>query len=114
MRRDEAYLLDVVLAAKRAVKYLAEISRERFEKDELLQDAVARTLEIIGEAARLVSPDFQEAHSEIPWHIMIGIRNRIVHEYSRINWGTIWDTVKNDLPNLILLLEPLIPPEDRI
>jgi uncharacterized protein with HEPN domain len=111
MPRDEAYLLDIVLAARRAIKYVANISRAKFEEDEMVQDAVARTLEIIGEAAGLVSEDFQEAHSEIPWHLMVGMRNRIIHEYSRVNWGTIWDTVKNDLPTLISVLEPLIPPE---
>jgi uncharacterized protein with HEPN domain len=111
MPRDEAYLLDIVLAARRAIKYVATTSRTKFEEDELVQDAVARTLEIIGEAAGSVSEDFQEAHSEIPWHLMVGMRNRIIHEYSRVNWGTIWDTVKNDLPTLIRMLKPLIPLE---
>lgn len=55
MPRDEAYLLDIVLAAKRAVKYVAKISRTESENDEMVQDAVARTLEIIGEAAGSVS-----------------------------------------------------------
>lgn len=111
MLRDEAYLLDILLAAKRAIKYVAKISREEFENDDMVQDAVARTLEIIGEAAGSVSEDFKGAHSEIPWHLMIGMRNRIIHEYSKVNWGTIWDTVKNDLPTLLRLLESLIPPE---
>ena len=111
MPRDEAYLLDIVLAARRAIKYVSNISRAKFEEDEMVQDAVARTLEIIGEAAGLVSEDFQEEHSEIPWHLMVGMRNRIIHEYSKVNWGTIWDTVKNDLPTLIRSLEPFIPPE---
>jgi len=93
------------------IKYVANISRAKFEQEEMVQDAVARTLEIIGEAAGSVSEDFREAHSEIPWHLMIGMRNRIIHEYSRVNWGTIWDTVKNDLPTLVRLLEPLIPLE---
>jgi uncharacterized protein with HEPN domain len=111
MPRDEAYLLDIVLAARRAIKYVAKVSRASFETDDMVQDAVARTLEIIGEAAGSVSEEFRETNSEIPWHLMIGMRNRIIHEYSRVNWGTIWDTVKNDLPTLIRSLEALIPPE---
>lgn len=111
MQRDEAYLLDIALAAKRAIKYIATVSRAEFENDDMVQDAVARTLEIIGEAAGSVSEEFQEAHTDIPWRLMVGMRNRIIHEYSRVNWGTIWDTVKNDLPTLIRALEPLIPLE---
>ena len=111
MPRDDAYLLDIVLAAKRAVKYVAKVLRAEFENDDMVQDAVARTLEIIGEAAGSVSEEFREAHSEIPWHLMVGMRNRIIHEYSKVNWGIIWDTVKNDLPTLIRSLETLIPPE---
>jgi uncharacterized protein with HEPN domain len=111
MLRDEAYLLDILLAAKRAIKYVAKLSRTEFEQDEMVQDAVARTLEIIGEAAGSVSEGFQESHPEIPWHLMIGMRNRIIHEYSRVNWGTVWDTVKEDLPALIRSLESLIPPK---
>ncbi len=65
MPRDEAYLLDIVLAAKRAVKYVAKVSRSDFETNDMVQDAVARTLEIIGEAAGSVSAEFQEAHSDI-------------------------------------------------
>jgi uncharacterized protein with HEPN domain len=60
-----------------------------------------------------VSEDFQEAHPEIPWRLMVGTRNRIIHEYSRVNWGTIWDTVKNDLPTLVRSLDPLIPPDEE-
>lgn len=111
MPRDDAYLLDIVLAARRAMKYVATVSRADFETNDMVQDAVARTLEIIGEAAGSVSKEFQEAHFEIPWYLMTGMRNRIIHEYSRVNWGTIWDTVKNDLPTLIRSLEPFIPPE---
>ncbi len=51
MLRDEAYLLDTLLAAKRAIKYAAKLSRSEFEQDEMVQDAVARRLEIIGESA---------------------------------------------------------------
>ena len=68
MRRDEALLLDILIAARRALKYMQGVSREDFEKNEMLQDAVTRPLEIIGEAAGQVSEDYREAHMEIPWH----------------------------------------------
>ena len=111
MRRDEALLLDILIAAHRALKYMQGVSRNDFESNEMLQDAVTRPLEIIGEAAGQVSEEYQEAHTNIPWHKMIGMRNRLIHEYFRVNYGAVWDTVRNDLPDLIQLLEEIIPPE---
>lgn len=111
MRRDEALLLDILIAARRAIKYMQGVSRADFEKNEMLQDAVTRPLEIIGEAAGQVSENYRETHADIPWHKMIGMRNRLIHEYFRVNYGAVWDTVKEDLPELIQLLEKLVPPE---
>jgi len=87
---------------------------EGFQQSELHQNAVMRPLEIIGEAARLVSQQTRQAHPEIPWEQMIGMRNRLIHEYFRVNLKTVWETVQNDLPRLIALMEPLVPPEDEV
>jgi uncharacterized protein with HEPN domain len=111
MRRDEAYLLDILLAARRALKYVESMSLEEFATNEIAQDAVVFPLEIMGEAAGRISEDFREAHPGIAWHKIIGIRNRLIHEYFRIDRKTVWDTIKNDLPELIRLLEPLVPEE---
>ncbi len=112
MRRDEAYLLDMMLAARKALRHIDRLNWAEFESSELHQDAVLHSLEIIGEAARRVSQEFQDRHPEIPWKDMAGMRNRLVHEYFRINLAAVWDTVQNDLPDLIALVEPLIPPEE--
>jgi uncharacterized protein with HEPN domain len=109
MWRDEAYLLDILLAARRALRFNVKATWEDFERDELRQHATARTLEIIGEAARKISPEFKAAHPEIPWADMIGLRHRLIHEYFRIDLRRVWDTVQNDLPKLIALVEPLVP-----
>lgn len=76
-----------------------------------MQDAVVRALEVVGEAAGHISKEFQDAHPEIPWHKMVGMRNRLIHEYFRVNYAAVWDTVRNDLPDLIKTLEKLVPPE---
>jgi len=114
MRRDEAYLLDILIAARKALQFLEGITWEEFKQSELHQNAVMRPLEIIGEAARRVSQQTRDAHPEIPWEEMIGMRNRLIHEYFRVNLKTVWDTVHNDLPPLIALIEPLVPPEDEV
>jgi len=113
MRRDEAYLLDILLAARRACQFLEGLRWERFLRSELHQNAVMRPLGVIGEAASRISQETQDEYPEIPWQQMIGMRNRLVHEYFRVDLATVWETVRTDLPSLIELIEPLVPPEDE-
>jgi uncharacterized protein with HEPN domain len=113
MRRDEAYLLDILLAARRACQFLEGVTWEEFLQSELHQNAVMRPLGIIGEAASRVSQETKDEYPEIPWHQMIGMRNRLVHEYFRVDLAAVWETVWTDLPPLIELIEPLVPPEGQ-
>lgn len=111
MRRDDAYLLDIQLAARRAGSFVQGLSWEQFVQCDLVQSAVLVPLEIIGEAARRVSEETQRAHPEIPWAQMVGMRNRLIHEYFQVDLARVWETVQDDLPNLIALIEPLVPPD---
>lgn len=112
MWRDDAYLLDMLLAARKAVKFTQGVTFDRFESDEILQFATLRALQIIGEAARRISPEFKETHPAIPWAAIVGMRHRLVHEYFRIRVQKVWEAVQNDLPELIPQLEALVPSGD--
>jgi uncharacterized protein with HEPN domain len=112
MRRDDAYLLDILLAARRARSFVEGFTWDEFAQSDLVQSAVLVPLEIIGEAARRVSAETQRAHSEIPWAEMIGMRNRLIHEYFQVDLARVWETVQDDLPGLIALIEPLVPREE--
>lgn len=114
MPLDEAYLLDILIAARKAIEFLEGMTWEEFARSELHQSAVMRPLEIIGEAAGRVSKQTQVAQPEIPWEQMIGMRNRLIHEYFRVDLRTVWETVQDDLPPLIDLIEPLVPAEDEV
>ena len=114
MRRDEAYLLDILIAANKALKFVEGIDRNGFEDNEIIQNAVMRPLEIIGEASARTSKGFRKEHSEIPWREMVGLRNRLIHEYFRVDFSAVWDTIYKDLPKLIEIIEPLVPKEDEI
>ena len=114
MRRDETYLLDILIAAKKALKFVEGIERNEFEDNELVQNAVMRPLEIIGEASAKISKEFRKTHAKIPWREMVGLRNRLIHEYFRIDYDAVWDTIHKDLPKLIEIIEPLVPKEDEI
>jgi len=110
-QRDEAYLLDILISARKAIQFIEDLTFEEFYQSEIHQSAVIRPLEVIGEAARMISDETKTKHPEIPWWEMIGMRNRLIHEYFDINLATVWDTVTNNLPDLIQAIEPLVPPE---
>jgi uncharacterized protein with HEPN domain len=113
MWRDDAYLLDMLLAARKVMSFTAGRNYDRFLSDDLTQNAVVHCIQIIGEAARKVSPQYQETHPDIPWKEIVGMRNRIVHEYFRIVPDEVWSVVEKDIPELIKLIEPLVPPEEN-
>ena|SRR3989338_4651890 len=113
MWRDESYLLDILIAARHSREFVAGLTRKDFVQSKLHQNAVMKTLEIIGEAAGKISQETRHAHPEIPWNELIGMRNRLIHEYFRIDLEKVWDTVQNDIPSLITLVEPLVPPKEK-
>ncbi|MBZ0254344.1 MAG: DUF86 domain-containing protein [Candidatus Methylomirabilis sp.] len=112
MWRDDAYLLDILLAARRVLRFCDGVTRAEFLKNEILQNAVMRPIQIVGEAARKISPEFKAAHPEIPWTGMIGLRNKLVHEYFRVDLERVWDVIEADIPPLVPMIEPLVPPPD--
>jgi len=80
-----------------------------YQQDKKLKYAVERSIEIIGEAASRVSDTFRERHPEIFWKGIIGQRNVLIHDYGEIKQERIWTVVTQRIPDLIKLLEPLIP-----
>ncbi|MDK1118600.1 MAG: DUF86 domain-containing protein [Anaerolineae bacterium] len=80
MLRDDAYLIDILESARTAVEYMRGKTRNKLSEDHLLQNAVVRMLEIIGEASGRVSTDMQMKYTQLPWQAMKGTRNKIIHE----------------------------------
>ena len=111
MWRDKAYLLDMLLAARKALEFTRGMTTEQFQANETVQHAVMRMIQVIGEAARLISPEFKEAQPEIPWPAIVGMRHHLVHEYFRIVTADVWLVVERDLPELIAQLTPLVERE---
>ena len=109
--RDAALLLDMLLAARDAIGFVAGLDHAEFLKSRLHQNAVIRSIEIIGEAAGKVSPETQAAHPDIPWREMIGMRHRLIHGYAEVRLDLVWTVVEQRLEPLIELLAPLVPRE---
>lgn len=108
MPRDPAYLADMIAAARLAVSYTAGRSELDFLDDRQLQDAVIRRLEIIGEAARRVSDQTRGQLPDVPWGMIIGMRNLLIHRYDAVDPAIVWETVHVNLPPLIERLERFI------
>jgi uncharacterized protein with HEPN domain len=113
MWRDEAYLLDMLIAAKSAKEFLSTIEWEEFEESKLHYHAVVNTIGIIGEGARKISKEFKNAHPEIKWDEIIELRNKLIHEYFRIDPSLVWQFVQNNIPILINQLESIVPSEEK-
>ena len=109
MWRDDANLLDMLIWARRASEYVRERTDAEFATDVLVQDATIRCVEVVGEAASRVSAEFRETHPAIPWAQIIGMRNRLAHEYGHIDLAEVWQAARADCPKLATQLEPLVP-----
>ena len=107
--RDAAYLWDMLDAAKAVSAFVSSRTYDDYRKDRMLRGAVERHIEIIGEAANRVSDVFQATHPNIPWKSIIGQRHVLIHEYGGIKHERIWIVATERIPELIALLEPLLP-----
>lgn len=104
------YLDHMEQAATDACGFMESLSKDDFLEDKRTQRAVIMSLVIVGEAATKVMdgyPGFAQAHAEVPWRSMRGMRNRIAHGYFDINLDVVWDTVQTALPELITKLNDI-------
>ncbi len=111
MWRDDAYLLDMLIAAKRVIEFRADLSWEQFQQSGLHQHAITKALENIGEAAGKVSEEARAKLPAVPWKQVIAMRHRIAHDYFRLDLLRVWEITLHDVPALIAAIEPHIPPE---
>jgi len=105
MRKDNAYLEDILEAAKAIRRFTGGVSLEAFKANEEKYEAVNRKFEIIGEAAGRLSPEAKNQFREIPWRLLTAMRNILIHDYDDVDLNVVWDTVARDLPPLIAHLE---------
>ncbi len=108
MWRDQAYLLDMLTAARDARDFAAGMTRDGYDVSRLAHYAVAHALQIIGEAAARGSDDTRNSVGDVRWTQLIGLRNRLVRDYGRIDHDILWDTLQVDIPSLIDHLERLV------
>jgi len=108
--RVHDYLGHILAAIERIERHTADVGELGFLSSELIQDAVIRNLEVVGEAANnilRVDAVFADAHGEIPWQVMYAMRNRLSHGYDKVDLEMVWRTVCNDLPDLYRQIKAL-------
>ena len=107
--KDIVRLRHMLDAAHKAIEFAQGRSRADLDTDEMLNLALIRLLEVIGEAAKRVSSDCRKSYPEIPWKQIAGTRDRLIHGYFDVDMDIVWEIVTVDLPSLVVELEQIIP-----
>ena len=112
LKADYVRLRHMLDAANEALSFVAEKSRTELDLDRALALALVKSIEIIGEAASRISPDFRSQSPDLPWTDLVAMRNRLIHAYFDVNLDIVWQTVTDELPPLVKLLEQLLVSSD--
>jgi uncharacterized protein with HEPN domain len=106
---DWVYVGHMLEMSQKALDLCAGIDKSNYDLDEKLRLALTHLVQVIGEAARRVTEDFQEKNSQIPWREIIGMRHRIVHDYLNVDEDVVWEVVQQDIPPLVVALKSISP-----
>jgi uncharacterized protein with HEPN domain len=102
--RDDDRIAHILGACEEAAVFVSGCTYDQFAEDRMLQLALVKLVEIIGEAAKAVSPETQAEHPEVPWSAAARTRDRLTHHYFEIDLEVLWSTVTDDLPALLAAL----------
>ena len=105
MPRDEVVLQDILNAARLVMDFIQGYDKPTFLDDWKTRSAVLYQLTVIGEAVKRLSKEFRAGHPEIPWTLIAGMRDNLIHGYDLTDWDEVWKTAKTDIPDLLEKLE---------
>jgi len=108
MKDDLTYIEHINECIDKIKRFTSQLTWENFNNNEMVQDAVIRNIEIIGEAAKQISNQFREQYTDIPWKEITGMRDKLIHDYMGVDTEIVWNTVRTDIP----ILEELFQKND--
>ena len=104
---DEIVRQDVLNAGKLILEFIEGFDKRNFVSDRKTRSAVLYQLIVIGEAVKRLSKEFRDQHAHIPWGLMAGMRDHLIHGYDLVDWDEVWQTAKKDIPDLLRKIEQL-------
>jgi len=107
MKDDLVFIEHIQSCIDRIRSYAEGLDYDSFLEKQVVQDAIVRQLEIIGEATKRVSIEYKDRYPQIPWKVMAGMRDKLIHDYIDVDFRMVWSTVKEDIPELDRLLKEL-------
>jgi uncharacterized protein with HEPN domain len=108
---DSLFLGHMLAAMERVVDLSGRIDRSAFDSDWVVQGALIRELEVLGEAAGRVSAEFVNAHPEIPWRGITGLRHKLIHDYFEVDLDIVWRTATTNVPQALPVVRAAIASE---
>jgi uncharacterized protein with HEPN domain len=109
MERDRAVLLDIVHAAELVLEFKGGMDKTTFLSDAKTQSAILHQLMVMGEAVKRLSREFRAGHPQIPWPLIAGMRDKLIHGYDIVDLEQVWQTADSDVPALLAEIGPLLP-----
>ena len=100
MKSNKVFLLHIRDAIRDIEKFVKGMTEQEFFQNQMVQSAVIRQVEIIGEATKNLTGEFKNRHPDIPWKEIAGMRDVLVHEYFRVDTKSVWKVIKEDIPEL--------------
>ena len=101
MEKDnQVYLRHIYDAIERIEDYTKDIKKAQFKENKMMQAAVIREIEIIGEASKRINEEFKLQYTQVPWKQMAGMRDKVIHDYFGVDIEIVWNTINKDIPLL--------------
>ncbi len=107
-KSDLVYIVHIQRSINQIVEYTNGLKEEEFLSNQLIEDAVVRNFEIIGEATKQISKEFRAKHTGIEWKKMAGMRDKLIHDYIEVDYAIIWATIQDILPDLKKKIQKII------
>lgn len=104
---DEIVRQDIINAGKLIQEFIEGFDKQTFVNDRKTRSAVLYQLTVVGEAVKRLSKEFRAQHTHIPWSLIAGMRDHVIHGYDLVDWEEVWQTAKKDIPDLLQKIEQL-------